>query len=146
MSVGRAPRGRDLEPVALPRGVRPTLIENLGWHDYQQLLRRMDLGLSLMASPHSSYPPLDLAAAGAVVVTNTFGPEKQSLDQYSANIICADPSLLTLVAGIGQGVALAADAERRGANYRNSRFLTDWSAVFAPICDQLADALSTTQG
>jgi hypothetical protein len=106
----------------------------------------MDLGLSLMASPHSSYPPLDLAAAGAVVVTNTFGSDKQSLDQYSANIICSDPNLTTLVAGIGQGVTLAGDAERRTANHRSSRFLTDWSAVFAPICDQLAGALSATEG
>jgi hypothetical protein len=138
--------GRDLRPVALPGGVRPMLIENLGWHDYQRLLRRMDLGLSLMASPHSSYPPLDLAAAGAAVVTNTFGPEKQSLDQYSSNIICCDPGLPTLIDGIGQGVALAEDVERRSANHRNSRFLTDWSAVFAPICDQLAGALSTNEG
>jgi hypothetical protein len=138
--------GRDLEPVVLPGGVRPTLIENLGWHDYQRLLRRMDLGLSLMASPHSSYPPLDLAAAGAVVVTNTFGSDKQSLDQYSANIICSDPNLPTLVTGIGQGVTLANDVDRRTANHRSSRFLTDWSAVFAPICEQLAGALSATEG
>ncbi len=137
--------GRDLEPAVLPGGVRPALIENLGWHDYQRLLRRMDLGLSLMASPHSSYPPLDLAAAGAVVVTNTFGPDKQSLDQYSTNIICANPSLPTLVAGIGRGATLAGDAERRGANHRNSRFLTDWSAAFAPICDQIARAPSVTE-
>jgi hypothetical protein len=137
--------GRDLEPVALPRGVRPTLIENLGWHDYQQLLRRMDLGLSLMASPHSSYPPLDLAAAGAAVVTNTFGSDKRSLDQYSTNIICCDPDVASLVAGIGQGVALANDLARRSANHRTSKFLTDWSAVFAPICDQLAGAFSATK-
>ena len=138
--------GRDLQPVALPGGVRPALIENLGWHAYQQLLRRMDLGLSLMASPHSSYPPLDLAAAGAAVVTNTFGSEKQSLDQYSANIICSDPSVAGLVAGIGQGVALANDVKRRSANHRKSRLLTDWGAVFAPVCDQLAGALAATEG
>jgi hypothetical protein len=138
--------GRDLEPVALPGGVKPTLIENLGWHDYQRLLRSMDLGLSLMASPHSSYPPLDLAAAGAVVVTNTFGPDKQSLAQYSANIICSDPALPTLIAGIGQGVALVDEAQTRSANHRNSAFLTDWSAVFAPICDRIAGAFSATEG
>src|ERR1017187_1594098 len=138
--------GRDLQPVALPGGVRPSLIENLGWHAYQQLLRRMGLGLSLMASPHASYPPLDLAAAGAAVVTNTFGSEKQSLDQYSANIICSDPSVAGLVAGIGQGVALANDVKRRSANHRKSRLLTDWGAVFAPVCDQLAGALAATEG
>ena len=137
--------GRDLEPVSLPGGVRPKLIENLGWHDYQQLLRRMDLGLSLMASPHSSYPPLDLAAAGAVVVTNTFGRYKRSLDQYSANIICADPDLASLVTGISQGVALAQDVARREANRRSSKFATDWNAVFAPICDQFAGALAATK-
>jgi hypothetical protein len=138
--------GRDLQPVALPGGVRPTLIENLNWHDYQQLLRRMDLGLSLMASPHSSYPPLDLAAAGVVVVTNTFGSEKQSLDQYSANIICCDPSLPSLVAGIEDGAALVEDVDRRIANHRSSRFLTDWSAIFGPICDRLAGAMSAPEG
>jgi hypothetical protein len=138
--------GRDLEPVVLPGGVRPMLIENLGWHDYQQLLRRMDLGLSLMASPHSSYPPLDLAAAGAAVVTNTFGPHKQSLTQYSDNIICCDLALPNLIAGIGEGVALAEDLDRRGAQHRTSKFLTDWSAVFAPICDRLAVALAATEG
>jgi hypothetical protein len=137
--------GRDLQPVSLPGGIRPTIIENLGWHDYQQLLRRMDLGLSLMASPHSSYPPLDLAAAGAAVVTNTFGPYKRSLDQYSANIICADPDIPSLVAGIGQGVSLARDVARREANHRNSTFLTDWNAVFAPICDQIAGSQSATR-
>ena len=105
----------------------------------------MDLGLSLMASPHSSYPPLDLAAAGAAVVTNTFGPDKRSLDQYSTNIICCDPDVASLVAGIGQGVALANDVARRSANHRKSKFLTDWSAVFAPICDQLAGAFSATK-
>jgi hypothetical protein len=106
----------------------------------------MDLGLSLMASPHSSYPPLDLAAAGAVVVTNTFGPDKQSLAQYSANIICSDPALPILIAGIRHGVALVDDAETRATNHRKSAFLTDWSAVFAPICDQLAGAFSATEG
>ncbi|HVC40513.1 MAG TPA: hypothetical protein VND54_00890 [Candidatus Saccharimonadales bacterium] len=138
--------GRDLQPVALPGGVRPTLIQNLDWDDYQQLLRRMDLGFSLMASPHSSYPPLDLAAAGAAVVTNTFGPDKRSLDQYSANIICCDPDLPSLIAGIARGVALANDVDRRSTNHRNSKFQTDWSAVFAPICEQLAGALPTAEG
>jgi hypothetical protein len=137
--------GRDLQPVALPGGVRPALIENLGWHDYHEVLRRMDLGFSLMASPHSSYPPLDMAAAGAAVVTNTFGRYRRTLDQYSSNIICADPGLPTLIAGLGQGAALASDVERRSANHRESTFLTDWGAVFAPICERLATTLTASE-
>ncbi len=106
----------------------------------------MDLGFSLMASPHSSYPPLDMAAAGAAVVTNTFGTYRRTLEQYSSNIICADPGLATLIAGLGQGAALASDVERRRANHRDSKFLTDWSAVFAPICERLATTLTPPEG
>ena len=66
-------------------------------------------------------------------------------DRYSANIICADPDLASLVTGISQGVALAQDVARREANHRNSKFATDWNAVFAPICDQFAGALAATK-
>ena len=82
----------------------------------------MDLGLSLMASPHSSYPPLDLAAAGAVVVTNTFGAgqaiARAVLGEHHLQRPGTSPSL---IAGIGQGVALGAGrASAARANHRNS--------------------------
>jgi hypothetical protein len=134
--------GTDLVPAALSATVRPTLIRNPGVREYQRLLRRMDLGLSLMASAHPSYPALELGAAGAVVVTNTFGPHRGSLDHYSKNILCRDPDVPSLVAGIGAGVALAADVDRRTANHQSSAFATDWNVVFAPTCDQIAAAVS----
>ena len=134
--------GKDLEPVTLPRGVKPEIIENLGWRQYHEVLRRMDLGLSLMASPHPSYPPLDMAAAGAVVVTNTFGKHRRSFDSYSKNIICCDPDLPSLTAGIARGVALSTDLARRRANHRNSTFATDWNATLSGVCDALATALT----
>jgi hypothetical protein len=59
--------GRCLEEVQLPYGIRPHLVSNLGWSEYPALLRTVDIGLSLMNTPHRSYPPLDLAACGAVV-------------------------------------------------------------------------------
>ena len=134
--------GKDLQPVALPQGVRPQLVENLDWHDYHVLLRRMDLGLSLMASPHPSYPPLDLAAAGAVVVTNTFGAHRRSLDRYSKNIIACEPDTASLASGIARGAQLAGDLERRRANHRASTFATDWNETLAPVCEHLASALT----
>ena len=59
--------------MELPGGVRPTVWSKLPWSKYAELVSTMDLGLCLMDTPHPSYPPLDLAAAGAVVVTNTHG-------------------------------------------------------------------------
>jgi hypothetical protein len=40
---------------------------------YGALLRDSAIGLSLMLSPHPSYPPLDMAHLGMLVLTNRFG-------------------------------------------------------------------------
>jgi len=39
---------------------------------YAELLRTTGVGLSLMASPHPSYPPLEMAHFGVRTVTNAF--------------------------------------------------------------------------
>jgi len=133
--------GKHLAPVRLPAGATPALVEKLDWNAYHDLLRHMDLGFSLMASPHPSYPPLDMAAAGAVVVTNAFGQYKQSLAGYSANIICSGTDLGSLARAMQQGVGLAMDIERRRSNHVNSRFRSDWHDTLSATCVQLARAL-----
>ena len=110
------------------------------WPDYAALIRRVDVGLSLMSSPHPSYPPLDLAACGAVAVTNRFGP-KQSLERYSANIICAEPSTAALADAIAQAVRLAADDEQRRRNCSAEGLCRNWLTSLAPVVDELADSL-----
>jgi hypothetical protein len=128
--------GRDLEAIMLPCGVTPKLWQNLPWPEYVALVRQVDLGLSLMYTPHPSYPPLDLAASGAVVVTNQCGI-KTSLSHYSPNILCVDPSIEGLVAALAQGVALATDLPRRRANQALNRFGTSWQENFAPVFERL---------
>ena len=130
--------GRAVPGLTLPGGIVPRVIENMPWAEYAALIRGMDLGLSLMYTPHPSYPPLDLAASGAVVVTNRFGP-KVTLDGYSPNILCADPDVASLVAALGQGAALAADRPRREANLAASGLGRDWAVSAAPAIDRLAD-------
>jgi hypothetical protein len=132
--------GKDIPPVTLPHGVRPRRAENLSWPDYASLIRRVDIGLSLIASPHPSYPPLDLAACGAVAVTNRFGP-KQSLRRYSANIICAEPSTAALAEAISQAVRLAGDDEQRRRNASNDGLCRSWATSLAPVVDELARSL-----
>ena len=97
-----------LQDIELPGGVRPTVSAALPWSDYADLVSKMDLGLCLMDTSHPSYPPLDLAAAGAVVVTNTHG-SKQSLQNWSNNIIAAPPTILALVDALRHGVMLSRD-------------------------------------
>jgi hypothetical protein len=128
--------GRDLNKVMLPRGVRPRVLQNLSWSEYAAVVRRTDLGLCLMYTPHPSYPPLDLAASGAVAVTNRYG-RKQSLTAYSPNILCADPDVESLLAGLEEGVRLAADLSARRRNYAQNGIARDWDATLAPAIDRL---------
>lgn len=53
--------------------------------DYSDMLNRACAGLSLMVSPHPSYPPLEMASAGCITVTN--GYEGKNLNMRSNHII-----------------------------------------------------------
>ena len=117
--------GREIGPVVLPYGCEPTILENLAWDKYAEVVRSVDLGLSLMDTPHASYPPLDLAASGAVVVTNSCGI-KTSLESYSANIITVAPDVLDLCEGMRMGTELVANPDRRRDNYAKSQIQRDW--------------------
>jgi Methyltransferase domain len=128
--------GKDLSEILLPGGIEPILLESLDWSEYTTRVRRTDLGLSLMYTPHPSYPPLDLAACGAVAVTNRYG-RKVSLDQYSKNIICVDDDVKSLVHGIANGIALAKDKKTRQRNFDESRLARDWKKSFEPVLRRL---------
>ncbi len=132
--------GRSIKPISLPRGVDPQIIENLSWSEYAALLRSIDLGLCLMDTPHPSYPPLDLAACGAVVVTNTRGL-KTSLHRYSDNIICANPSVQSLANAIGAGINQASDEAVRFGNYSRNKLLRDWRSALDGTVQQLASMI-----
>lgn len=128
--------GIDVPNVQFGSSYHPHRIGNVSWAEYGALVRGMDLALCLMYSPHPSYPPLDLAASGAVVVTNRFG-QKKNLDMYSKNILCSDLDVDSLAAGIAQAVSLLADDAQREQNYRDSRFMRHWRASFEPILSRL---------
>lgn len=113
-------------------GYSPKRLEYLPWADYAELVGRVDLGICLMYTPHPSYPPLDLAASGAVVVTNRCGL-KQNLDAYSTNIVCGDLEMSSMLTALAEGIRLASSPEEREANYRASALGRDWQAAFAEV-------------
>ena len=133
--------GRDLNPLILSRGVRPTILENLSWSDYATLIRDTDMGLMLIDTPHPSYPPLDLVAAGGVAVTNTCGI-KQSLTKYSENIICVDPTIDFLCRGISDASKLVTDEERRLENFQRNGLGRDWLEALEPAVQHAIKHLS----
>jgi hypothetical protein len=133
--------GRDLKQLVLPFGVRPMLLENLSWSDYAALIRQTDLGLSLIDTPHPSYPPLDLAASGAVAVTNQHG-SKLMLAAYSENILCVPPSVAGLRQGLEDGVKLVFNLHQRRANYARNGIARDWSTTLEPALRRCTEWLA----
>lgn len=100
-------------PVLLPGGHRIVSRGKLPYEDYPGYLASADIGLSLMLSPHPSHPPLEMAAAGARVVTNGFGAK--DLSRLSPAILSAPPAPKDLAAALAQAWRLPppAGAERR---------------------------------
>jgi len=89
-------------PVSLGGGA---VLRHWPWQDitaYASLLRESDVLLSLMLSPHPSYPPLDMAASGGLVVTNSFANKTaDTLTSFSENIVVVDPTVESIVRGLG---------------------------------------------
>lgn len=76
--------GEQHPPVLLAEGRYLSSVGKLSLDDYAVLLSESYAGLSLMVSPHPSYPPLEMAAFGAQVVTNQY--DCKDLSYFSPNI------------------------------------------------------------
>lgn len=134
--------GRGTPDIAMPGNVRPAIVEGLGWPGYQALVRSMDAGMALMDTPHPSYPPYDLAAAGAAVLTNRH-PGKEDLSGLSRNILVADATVDGLVDGLAAVAALGRDDARRRLNVEDDSIARDWGPALAAVVDALLRSLSS---
>ena len=132
--------GRDIPNIVFSRPIESVRYENLSWTAYADVVGTVDLGLCLMYTPHPSYPPLDLAASGAVVVTNRHGV-KQDLDRYSRNILCADPEPAAMVEALGRGIARADDTAARERHRRDSPLGSSWQSALVPSIDRVLLAM-----
>lgn len=129
--------GKDIPELVLSNGYEPQRRQNLAWADYADLVGSVDLGFSLMLSVHPSYPPLDLAASGAVVVTNRWGA-KRDLAQYSRNILCGDLERESMLSALADGLRLAADDGARTQNYISCGIASDWREALAEVVARVA--------
>lgn len=76
--------GEEFDPVRVSQVRNLEVCGKLSLQEYGDLLSRASVGVSLMASPHPSYPPLEMAYAGLNTVTNSF--LNKDLGKRSENI------------------------------------------------------------
>lgn len=101
LSAGVAHESIELAPGAVLRS-----LGKLSLPDYAAALAQSHVGVSLMASPHPSYPPLEMAAFGLEVVTNNFPGKDLSQSHPRIRSIPA-PEPDALARAVGQAVASA---------------------------------------
>ncbi len=127
------------DPVSLGDGRNLVSLGKLPLEDYAQLLLGCSAGVSLMASPHPSYPPLEMAHFGLQTVTN--GYFCKDLTDFHPNIIAAPSIAETDLA------AALAEACRRSAGppepFRNADYVRTDAYPFLPaLTDAVCAALS----
>ena len=77
--------GESHRPVRLAAGLQILPQGKVGIEAYASFLSRASIGISLMASPHPSYPPLEMADFGINVITNRFA--NKDLSARSPHIV-----------------------------------------------------------
>jgi len=76
--------------ITFAGGISMKSLGKIPWSEYPKFLLEADIGLSLMHSPHPSHPPLEMAASGAVVVTNLF--DSKDLRQLGSSFLSVEPT------------------------------------------------------
>ncbi len=105
--------GDRIDPVPLGKG---QVIRQQSWEGYvryAEILGESQVGLSLMLSPHTSYPPLEMAASGMQVVTNAFDVKsKDALERLSRNMVVVEADLDSITEGLVRASRRALEGER----------------------------------
>jgi GT2 family glycosyltransferase/predicted CoA-binding protein len=100
--------------IKLADGVSMQVLPRQTQDAYREVLRDHDLGLSLMYTPHPSLVPIEMAAAGMLVVTNTYANKtKEALRAISSNIMAVLPTIDDVTLGLKEAVASIEDYYRR---------------------------------
>lgn len=110
-------------------GVRVQSMGVMPWQTYGTFLSDIDLTLSLMYTPHPSYPPYDAAMSGSVVLSNCY-ENKQSFP-CCENVLLAPLEETAFLETFAKAVALAKNPAQRKQNFEQHTIAQDWQKTLA---------------
>lgn len=135
--------GEEHEDVDLGAGHRLRSLGKMSLEDYAQLLRKTAIGLSLMVSPHPSYPPLEMAHFGVRVLTNAYA-NKHPADRHE-NLLVPDGATPELIADSIEREIRAFEADRSigvaAKSHMPNYLKEDGVECLASIADDIRDLL-----
>ena len=79
--------GEDFDEKLIVYLENASVVGKLSLEDYSETLNKTAIGISLMESPHPSYPPLEMASAGCITITNGY---------YNKNLALRSPNILSI--------------------------------------------------
>ncbi len=117
--------------ISLSNGFRLHMLPNMPLDNYKKMLSSFDVGLSLMATPHPSMPPLDLAMSGCIVVTNACKTKtSEVMGAISKNIICGDSTIESLEEALTLAIKKSDDIEGRFKSAKETLWVRNWEEAF----------------
>jgi hypothetical protein len=128
-------------PTPFGRGRTMQSLGKLSLEAYGEMLRRTAVGLSLMASPHPSYPPLEMAHFGLRTVTNKYA--NKDLAGSHPNILSIDDIAPDSIAGALAEACRAFEADPTAGWLAPSARPSFLDPRPFDFLDDLADALSS---
>ncbi len=129
--------GEAHENVELGRGRYLKSAGKLSIDQYAQVLKETYAGISLMVSPHPSYPPLEMAVFGVRVITNKYA--NKDLASFHQNIVSLDETSPHSIAEALVKLCQEYTEEREITNKTNVAYCTGKN-VF-PFMDELVDSI-----
>lgn len=122
--------GSEHGDIPLTANVELKMLGKFDLRSYRERLLDYDIGLALMYTPHPSLLPLEMAAAGMIVVTTScLNKTDAELRAISPNIVAADPTIDGVESGLVEAVRRSSEYDQRAAG-AEVNWSTSWEETF----------------
>lgn len=132
--------GQELPPLQFDNGMQIHAMGLMDWEDYGKFLQTVDITVSLMYTPHPSYPPFDSAASGGVVITNRC-LNKQVFPSCD-NVLMFDLEKDSFLSTLEEAISLSQNIEQRKKNYENMRIARSWKETLPHVLKFMEEKLN----
>lgn len=129
--------GESHPDVDLGGGFSLSSLGKLSIEEYGALLKRVYIGVSLMVSPHPSYPPLEMASFGIKVITNRYS--NKNLSDLSSNIYSVDYLSPLCIAELLGGLALSFEEPDHASEVTANVFFDHFVNCVNPFSDIVSE-------